>query len=96
MQKKIVEKGGTIANVFAENEHLYPPLVGSMVAVGEETGATPKMFEELANFYESQVNDTTKNLATIIEPILMVIIGAIVGFFAVSMITPLYSVVGNL
>ena len=66
-----------------------------MLAVGEETGSTPNMLKEMAEFYEAQVSDATKSLSTIIEPVLMVFIGIVVGFFAVSMITPIYTVVGS-
>ena len=92
--KKSVQKGDTISKIFLANENLYPSLVGEMLSVGEETGESSHMLGEVASFYETQVSDATKDLSTIIEPVLMIVIGAAVGFFAVSMITPMYSLVG--
>jgi len=94
--KAEIQKGQPIAQVFLAAENLYPPLVGEMVAVGEETGELSNMLLRLADFYEEEVGETTKNLTTIIEPILMIFIGAVVGFFAVSMIQPMYSMMGGL
>lgn len=91
-----IQKGKPISETFIANEKLYPILVGEMMAVGEETGKLSEMLERLAEFYEGEVSAQTKDLSTIIEPILMVLIGAVVGFFAISMITPLYSSLGNL
>ncbi len=91
-----VQKGIPLSSSFIENETLYEPLVGGMLEVGEETGQLSKMLEEMAGFYENEVSQATKDLSTIIEPILMVVIGSAVGFFAVSMITPMYSVMDNL
>jgi type IV pilus assembly protein PilC len=87
-----VEKGKPLSEAFIEREDLYPVLVGEMIAVGEETGQISKMLEQLAVFYENEVEQKTKDLSTIIEPILMVVIGGAVGFFALAMISPIYSI----
>jgi type IV pilus assembly protein PilC len=87
-----LERGEPIARLFAQWEHLYPPMLGELVAVGEETGALPSMLKQVAEFYEADVDQKTKDMSTIIEPFLMVVVGIAVGFFAIAMITPIYSV----
>lgn len=87
-----VEKGTALSEVFVERADLYPILVGEMIMVGEETGQISGMLSELALFYETEVERKTKDLSTIIEPLLMVAIGAGVGFFALAMIAPIYSI----
>lgn len=91
-----VEKGIPLSETFIKYENLYEPLVGGMITVGEETGQLSNMFGEMAKFYGEEVSQATKDLSTIIEPILMVVVGAGVGFFAVSMITPMYSLMNNI
>jgi type IV pilus assembly protein PilC len=86
-----IKKGEPLSSAFAENTKLYPILMGDMLAVGEETGKVAEMLKQIAEFYEADVAEKTKDLSTIIEPVLMLVIGAVVGVFAVSMIGPIYS-----
>lgn len=94
--KERIQKGETIAKAFLDEQSLYPPLVGEMMAVGEETGELSQMLLRLALFYENEVNVATKDLSTIIEPVLMIVIGIVVGFFAISMLSPMYNLVGGI
>jgi type IV pilus assembly protein PilC len=87
-----VEKGTALSETFIERKDLYPILVGEMILVGEETGQIAGMLGELAIFYETEVERKTKDLSTIIEPLLMVVIGGAVGFFALALISPIYSI----
>lgn len=86
-----VKKGEPLSSSFAAHPKIYPILMSEMLAVGEETGKVAGMLKDVAEFYEQNVSDRTKDLSTIIEPILMLLIGAVVGIFAVSMIAPIYS-----
>ena len=87
-----VEKGTALSETFIENTKLYPILVGEMILVGEETGQIAGMLGELATYYENEVERKTKDLSTIVEPLLMVVIGGSVGFFALALIAPIYSI----
>lgn len=88
-----VQKGKPLSQTLERYPDLYPPLVTQMIAVGEETGAVSDILKRLAIFFEVEVAQTTKNMSTIIEPILMIVIGISVGFFAISMMQPMYSIV---
>lgn len=98
LQKAVdsVQKGVPISAVFKERIDLYPVMVGEMMEVGEETGKFGDMLLEIATFYEDEVEAKTKDLSTIVEPVLMILIGGAVGFFAVSMITPMYSLMDTI
>src|ERR1035437_486721 len=91
--KKTIQKGDLMSKIFEENEKLYPVFFAEMLSVGEETGKMDEMLLNVAKFYEDDVDQKTKDMSTIIEPVMIVIIGAAVGFFAISMISPMYSLV---
>lgn len=91
-----VAAGEPLSTSFVRSEHLYPAFVGEMMTVGEETGTTADMLKRLAVYYETEVDRKTKDMSTIIEPFLMLFIGGGVGFFAVSMITPIYQMSQNI
>lgn len=86
-----VRKGEPLSSAFAAHEDLYPIFVSEMILVGEETGKVADMLGQVAEYYERDVEERTKDLSTIIEPILMLFIGVFVGIFAISMIAPIYS-----
>ncbi len=86
-----VRKGEKLYQALKPYHNLYPPLVLEMIEIGEETGETSGILAKLADFYEEEVANATKNLSAVIEPVLMLFIGAVVGFFAISMIQPMYS-----
>jgi len=94
--KIAIEKGAPFSKAFEEHTNLYPVMMSEMIQVGEETGKLSDMLLQIALFYEGEVENKTKNLSTIIEPLLMIVIGAGVGFFAISMISPLYSILGSI
>lgn len=86
-----IKKGGQINEVIKNYPKLFPPVVTQMIAVGEETGEIDTILEELANFYEGEVDQIMSNLPSIIEPILILILGCGVGGVAVAIIMPMYS-----
>lgn len=90
--KEAIQTGRPLSETFIANDNLYPIFFGEMVAVGEETGRLSDMLKNVAKYYEDDVEQKTKDLSTIIEPMLMLIVGAGVGFFAISMISPIYSI----
>ncbi|PIV44985.1 MAG: hypothetical protein COS25_02285 [Candidatus Nealsonbacteria bacterium CG02_land_8_20_14_3_00_37_10] len=89
-----VKKGGKLSEALESYKEIYPIIVMQMIKVGEETGETSRILTQLADFFEEEITYTTKNLTSIIEPVLMIIIGAVIGFFAISMVQPMYSMLG--
>jgi type IV pilus assembly protein PilC len=87
-----VQKGATMSSVFSAHQDLYPVFVSEMISVGEETGKTGDMLMSVALFYEDEIDQKTKDMSSIIEPLLMVFIGIAVGIFAISIISPIYSI----
>ena len=90
-----VKRGGTIAAPLAAAP-LFPAMVTHMVGVGEETGALDQMLDRVAEFYEEQVEASVKALTSILEPIMIVVIGGIVGFIVISMYLPLFEVYNHI
>jgi type IV pilus assembly protein PilC len=91
-----IQKGVSLSKILSEHTDVFPIMVSQIVQVGEETGKTEVVLLQLAEFYEEEVDQITKNLSAIIEPLLMVVIGSAVGFFAVAMLTPMYSMMDNI
>jgi len=91
-----VIKGESISTQLALRPDLFPDLATQMIAIGERTGRLSDTFTYLSGLYEEEVDNLTKNLSNAIEPILMVTLGVIVGFIAISIITPIYQVTQNL
>lgn len=91
-----LKRGVKIVELLKKYPKLFPPLVCQMVAVGEETGNLDKILADLADFYEKEVTRTMDNLASIIEPVLLIILGLGVAFIALSVFSPIYSLVGQL
>ena len=90
-----VKRGGTIAAPLAQAP-IFPVMVTHMVGVGEETGALDTMLDKVAEFYEDQVEASVKALTSILEPIMIIVIGGIVGFIVISMSLPLFSVYNSI
>ncbi len=86
-----VKRGGTIAEPLRKAP-VFPAMVTHMVGVGEETGALDAMLSKVADFYEDQVEAAVKMLTSILEPIMIIVIGSMVGFIVISMYLPLFKV----
>lgn len=91
-----VKKGDKLSESLEPYQEIYSLTFIQMIAVGEETGSTEEVLSKLADFTEQEVIRASENLAAVIEPILMIVVGAAVGFFAISMIQPMYSMLGGL
>ncbi|MDP2624783.1 MAG: type II secretion system F family protein, partial [Candidatus Peregrinibacteria bacterium] len=85
-----VEQGGKLGESFLEEERLFPPLVSKMIFIGEKTGSLEKTTDHLAKLYENNVDSITKNLTVLLEPLLLVFMGVLIGGVAVSIILPIY------
>jgi type IV pilus assembly protein PilC len=90
-----VKRGGSISAPLQQIP-VFPTMVTHMVGVGEETGALDAMLDKIADFYEDRVDASVKALTSIMEPIMIIVIGAIVGFIVISMYMPLFTVYNNI
>jgi len=87
---KLVERGGTVGEELGKHRRLFSKTSATMVAVGERTGHLPESLLSLADFSEREIDSMTKNLSTLIEPFVLIFVGFLVGFVALSIITPIY------
>lgn len=88
-----VRGGELLSNTLQSRPDYFPNLVSQMVAVGENTGRTEDMFERIGTFYTREVNDVVKNLVELIQPVLMVVLGVLVGALFASLLVPIYNLV---
>jgi type IV pilus assembly protein PilC len=88
---KSVKAGGTIAAPLKEAP-IFPSMVAQMVGVGEETGALSTMLSKVADFYEDEVATAVKGLTSLLEPIMIIVVGGVVGFIVISMYMPLFKI----
>ncbi len=94
--KKAVQRGEQLSDTLKETPKVFPPLVSSMIAIGEETGAVDSMLEKIAAFYEREVDEAIEGLTAALEPVLIVFLGAIVGFIVAGMFLPMFAIISEL
>ncbi|MBI2602065.1 MAG: type II secretion system F family protein [Deltaproteobacteria bacterium] len=93
--RSALEKGKTFSEPLAEG-HLFPEMVVSMVAVGETTGALDEMLGKVSDFYEEEVDLAVKTMLSMIEPIMIVLIGGIIAFIVIAMYLPIFEMAGGI
>ncbi len=90
-----VQKGQTLSSLL-DDVRYFPTMASRMIGVGERTGKLDESLRYLAAFYEDEVDNATKNLATVLEPALLLFIGVVLGFLAIAIISPIYQFTGSL
>ncbi len=96
MLSGVVNRGSKISTHLGKNRDLFPDIVMQIVSVGEHSGNLSNSLIYLSEMYEAEIDDFTKNLSSMVEPILMIIMGLLVGFIAISIITPIYGITQHL
>ncbi len=91
-----VKLGKPLTEALAQHDNLFPFIVTQMLAIGEETGNLENILDQLAEHFEAEVDDTMKNMSSIIEPLLLLVIGVVVGFLALALISPIYNISNNI
>ncbi|KKT00614.1 MAG: Type II secretion system F domain protein [Candidatus Nomurabacteria bacterium GW2011_GWF2_43_8] len=92
----VVNRGSKISTHLSKRKDLFPDIVTQIVSVGEHSGNLSNSLIYLSEMYEAEINDFTKNLSNMVEPVLMIIMGILVGFIAISIITPIYGITQHL
>jgi type IV pilus assembly protein PilC len=90
-----ISEGKNIAGPLAETK-IFPPMVVQMIGVGEATGAMDTMLNKVADFYDDEVDVAVAGLTSMLEPLIMVFVGVVVGGFMISMYLPIFSIAGNI
>ena len=90
-----VRAGGKLSDALGKNTSLFPPMLVRMIGVGERSGKLEETLSYLSDFYEAEVDTSLKTFTTVLEPLLLLGIGTVVGFFALSIIAPIYDITGN-
>jgi type IV pilus assembly protein PilC len=93
--RKSIEAGKSIAKPL-ESTHVFPPMVTQMIAVGEETGALDTMLSKIADFYEDEVDTAVDNLMSLLEPVMIVFLGVVIGGIVVSMYLPMFDLINKI
>lgn len=93
---KVIDRGEKLSTYLKTKRELFPDVITQIISVGERSGSLSNSFIYLSELYESEVDDFTKNLSGLIEPVLMIFMGVLVGFIAISIITPIYSITQHL
>ncbi len=91
-----IKQGGQIAGYFKEKPKFFPSVFSRMISIGEKTGNIDEALSYLADFYERNIDEATKNISSTIEPALLVIMGLMIGFIAISIIMPIYEMTHGL
>ncbi len=94
--KDAVQRGEQISVTLVKHPVVFPPLVASMTAIGEETGAVDAMMQKVSDFYEREVDEAVATLTAALEPMMIVFLGVIVGFIVAGMFVPMFSIIGQL
>ncbi len=90
-----VQQGGTISGPLGESK-IFPPMVTQMVAIGEETGQLENMLEKVADFYDTEVENAVETLTSLMEPIMIVVLGGLVGAIVIGMYLPIFTVISQI
>jgi type II secretory pathway component PulF len=91
-----ITRGKTMSSLVEKFPHIFPEMLSHMISIGEKSGNLSNTFVYLSEYYENEFEDQTKNLSSTIEPVLMIVMGIMVGFVAISVITPIYEITNNL
>lgn len=91
-----VSRGESLSEVLGKDQHIFPLVVIQTIKTGEKTGSLDRVLRELAEFYEQEVEHQLKTLTSLLEPILMLVIGIVVGAMVIMIVAPIYSIVGGL